>query len=315
MLLNNNSSPISSLYTSSACITAILISSIYLLASYWLIGFKQDQLVLVAIFNGCFFVSQLTRKFIVGFGIFIVFWILFDYMKAFPNYWYQEVHIKDLYLLEKKVFGIAVNGQVLTPNEYWQKHSHTFLNVVTGLFYLSWVPVPLGFATYLFFVNRRQFLYFSLTFLLTNLLGFIVYYVYPAAPPWYVQQYGFQFHAQTPGSAAGLLRFDAYFNSQLFRSLYSKGSNVFAAMPSLHSAYPIVVLYFGIRNKLGFVNILFAFLVVGIWFSAVYNSHHYVADVLAGIVCANLAFWMFHSVLLQNRWFAQRIDAYHKHIL
>lgn len=303
-----------SLYTKNAGTTALLLSVIYLLLSYYLIGFKQDQLVLVGIFNICYFLSFATRKWIVGFGIFIVFWILFDYMKAFPNYLYQPVHIQDLYLLEKNVFGITFQGQVLTPNEYWQRHSHTSLNLLSGLFYLSWIPVPLGFATYLFFVNRRQFLYFSLTFLLTNILGFIVYYVYPAAPPWYVQQYGFQFHAHTPGSAAGLLRFDAYFNGQLFRSLYSKGSNVFAAMPSLHAAYPIIVLYYGIRNKLGYINIVFALLVVGIWFSAVYNSHHYVADILAGIVCANAAFWLFNACFLRNRWLLQRLEAYHNYL-
>jgi len=110
--------------------------------------------------------------------------------------------------------------------------------VLSGLFYLCWIPVPLLFAVFLFYRDRAQFLYFSCTFFLVNILGFIIYYAYPAAPPWYVQQHGFEFYPHTPGSTAGLGRFDVFFNINLFKSLYAKSSNVFAAMPSLHSSLP-----------------------------------------------------------------------------
>jgi hypothetical protein len=82
-------------------------------------------------------------------------------------------------------------------------------------------------------------------------LGFVVYYAYPAAPPWYIQVHGFNFHPLTQGNTAGLARFDKYFNVTIFKSIYSKGSNVFAAMPSLHSSYPVIVVYYGIKNRLG----------------------------------------------------------------
>src|SRR5882757_4617233 len=104
------------------------------------------------------------------------------------------------------------------------------------------MPIPLLFAFYLFRKNKIQFLHFSLAFLFVNLIGFVVYYACPAAPPWYVQQYGFDVNFNTPGNTAGLARFDAYFGINLFHNLYAKSSNVFAAMPSLHSAYPVVVL-------------------------------------------------------------------------
>ncbi|MCC9138608.1 phosphatase PAP2 family protein [Pontibacter silvestris] len=264
----------------------ILLSAGYLLLSYFLVGFKQDQLVLLGLVNGLYFISPVTRKFITGFSVFIVYWILYDYMKAFPNYWFNPVHIESLYNLEKSVFGIQSGGTVLTPNEFWIKCSNPVLDVMSGVFYLTWVPVPLAFAVFLFFKKRKQFIYFALTFLLVNLLGFVVYYLFPAAPPWYVQYFGFDFIAATPGNTAGLARFDAFFHITLFSSIYAKGSNVFAAMPSLHSAYPLIVFYYAVKNKLGSINILFATIMAGIWFSAVYTSHHYVLDVLAGIVCA-----------------------------
>ncbi len=287
-----------------------LISIAYLLISWWLVGFKSDQVVLILIFNTLYYLSAITRKFILGFSIFIVYWIIFDYMKAFPNYNYNTVHIADLYNFEKHLFGIHFQNKIVTPNEYWKLNSITFLDIISGIFYLCWIPVPLAFAAFLFFKNRRQFLLFSLTFVLVNLLGFVVYYLYPAAPPWYVQLNGFVFHPGTPGNTAGLARFDNYFHAGIFKSIYAKGSNVFAAMPSLHSSYPVIVLYYGLKNRLGLVNMFFGLVMVGIWFSAVYASHHYIVDVLAGILCAITGITLFNLIYSRSAWFTRFIDNY-----
>lgn len=282
-------------------LTLSAISLGYLLVSFVLVGFKSDQLFLIGLVNGLYFASSPSRKFVIGFSIFIVYWIIFDYMKAFPNYRYNTVHIESLYLLEKKLFGIPFNGSLLTPNEYWLAHRTTLLNILTGLFYLTWVPIPLAFATYLFFTERPAFYPFALTFVLVNLLGFVVYYLYPAAPPWYIQTYGFAFHPATPGNTAGLGNFDRYFGTALFHSIYAKSSNVFAAMPSLHSSYPVIVLYYGIKRKLGLINVFFFVVMVGIWFSAVYTSHHYVLDVLAGVTSAIVGIALF-NLLAKTSW-------------
>ena len=271
------------------------LSLLYLLACAWLLGYKNDQLFLVLIFNALFYLSGPTRRFILGFSVFVVFWVLFDFMKAFPNFRYHPVHIGDIYALEKRLFGI--HG--LTPNEYWLAHQCTFLDVAAGFFYLCWMPLPLVFAGYLFYKDKTVFLRFALTFLLVNLVGFVIYYVFPAAPPWYVEQYGFVFHSHTPGNTAGLGRWDSYFHIRVFAGLYAKSSNVFAAMPSLHAAYPLTVLYYGIRCRFGWWNALFAMIMGGIWFAAVYASHHYVLDVLCGIGCG------FAGILLFNFCYAK----------
>jgi membrane-associated phospholipid phosphatase len=224
-------------------------------------------------------------------------------MKAFPNYLYNNVHIESLYNAEKQLFGIHLQNQHLTPNEFWRNHTNTFLDVISGIFYLCWVPVPLIFSGYLFFTNREQFMHFALTFLFVNILGFIIYYIYPAAPPWYVQHYGFHFEAHTPGNTAGLHRFDDFFNAGIFNALYAKSSNVFAAMPSLHSSYPLITLYYGLKNKLGAINIIFALITIGIWFAAVYSSHHYILDVLAGVACAIVGIFIFQKFIAPNKRF------------
>jgi inositol phosphorylceramide synthase catalytic subunit len=289
-------------YTVKNLLLIAAVSAAYLLLSYLLIGFKPEQVFLILLFNILYFISAPTRKFILAFSIFIVYWIVFDYMKAFPNYHYQPVHIAGVYNTEKKIFGILFNGNKITPNEYWLRNGNTFLDIMAGVFYLTWIPVPLLFAVYLFFKNRRQFFYFSLTFFLVNILGFIIYYAYPAAPPWYVQQHGFVFYPGTPGNTAGLSRFDNFFHSEIFKSIYAKSSNVFAAMPSLHSSYPVIVFYYGVKNKLGLINILFAIIMAGIWFSAVYTSHHYILDVLMGITCGITGIFLFQRAAEKNKW-------------
>lgn len=291
-------------------LTVTFLSVAYVLLSTWVVGFKSDQIVLVVIFNTCFYASAISRKFILGFSVFIVYWILFDYMKAFPNYTISKVHIADLYNLEKHLFGINFNGRVLTPNEYLKANSKSYLDVIGGLFYLCWIPVPLSFAAYLFFKNRREFLCFAMTFFVVNLLGFVVYYTFPAAPPWYIQEHGFNFIANTPGNTGGLVRFDHFFNVHIFQSIYQKGSNVFAAMPSLHSAYPIIVVYYAFRNHVGAMKVVLITVMIGIWLTAIYTSHHFVLDVLAGMITAIIGINLFNLLFTKVSFLTNFLDSY-----
>ncbi|MGI4867339.1 MAG: phosphatase PAP2 family protein [Janthinobacterium lividum] len=287
------------------------LSVAYLLFSYALIGFRPEQLVLVTLCNGCYFLSDTTRRFITGFSIFVVFWVLYDYMRAFPNYAYRAVDVAQLYHTELRLFGIHSAGKLLTPNEFFLAHHYSALDVLCGLFYLCWVPIPLGFAGYLFFANRRLFFEFSLTFLLVNIIGFIIYYLHPAAPPWFVQQHGLVFIPLKMGSTAGLARFDAFFGVHIFQSIYAKNANVFAAMPSLHSAYPVVVVFYAFRNKTDsfqVFHLFFLLVMVGIWFAAVYNSHHYVLDVLAGISVALTGIGLLRLLLARSAGFRRLLD-------
>jgi len=306
----------SAFYSYKSITIAISVSLLYFITSYFLIGFKTDQLVLAFVFNTCFFASTYTRKFIIGFSIFIVYWIIFDYMKAFPNYTYNTVHIQDLYNAEKALFGININGKIITPNEFWIANHSTWIDVATGIFYLCWIPVPLAFAFYLFVKDKQLFLHFSITFVLVNFIGFVLYYLYPAAPPWYMQQFGTNFIAGTKGNTAGLNRFDSVTGLNVFHNLYAKSSNVFAAMPSLHSAYPLIVVYYGFQKKVGIVaTILFTIVMLGIWFAAIYTSHHYVLDVLAGIAVAVLGILIFQKIMLRIGWYRSMLQSFYERLV
>jgi hypothetical protein len=287
-------------------------SVLYLALMQFLTGLRLEHLVIIALINFLFYASKGTRRFLMGFSIFIVFGILYDIMRVFPNYLFRPVDLAGLYNLEKVLFGITYHGVLLTPSEFFEAIHCEAADLISGFFYINWMPVPIGFAVYLFFTNRKLFLHFSLTFLFVNLIGFCIYYIHPAAPPWYVSQYGFILNLNTLGSSAGLERFDQLIHMNVFGSIYSKNSNVFAAIPSLHCAYPIIVLYYAIKAGCGRANWLFGLFMVGIWFSAVYSGHHYIIDVILGILCA-LAGIAFYKMTLSKQLFYQKfINKYYE---
>ncbi|MGC4116208.1 MAG: phosphatase PAP2 family protein [Myxococcales bacterium] len=149
-----------------------------------------------------------------------------------------------------------------------------------------------GYATYLaevgvaavvlFLLRSPRFRTLTWGFLFTGSLGLVGYLLYPAAPPWYVAAHG-------PGpadpsvvsSAAGAVRFDALLGTDFFASFYSRNPNPFAAMPSLHSAFPVVVAY-AVWDRGWRWRVPAAAYACLIWFSAVYLDHHWILDVVAG---------------------------------
>ena len=279
----------------------LAICFIYFIWVYFFVGIRSDHFALLFIVLGGYLTHTYSRKLVSAFFIFIIYWVIYDSMRVFPNYEFNTIYIEEPYLLEKELFGIELNDQIVTPNEYFLTNNSAFLDVLSGFFYINWVPIPLLFALYLFYKNKELLIQFLAAFLFVNLLGFVVYYSYPAAPPWYFHEYGTQIIHNTPGNAAGLLRFDSFFGIDVFRSLYEKNANVFAAMPSLHSAYPIIVLFFGIKQKLRSGIIIFALFLMGIWFAAVYSFHHYIIDILAGIICALTGLFIFEWIIIKNK--------------
>lgn len=280
------------------------------------VGLRPEHLLMVSVFLILFFAGKPTRKLAVGLLPFFIFGISYDWMRVYPNYEANPIDVRNLYDLEKSLFGIEENGVLLIPCEYFALHHSVIADLLAGFFYLCWVPVPIAFGLWLYLKkDRRLYLRFSMVFLLVNLIGFMGYYIHPAAPPWYAINYGFEAILNTPGNTAALGRFDELVGLPVFDSLYSRNSNVFAAIPSLHAAYMVVAFYYAIVKKSHpAIIITFAILMCGIWFTAVYSSHHYIIDVLLGITCALLGILLFEKVLMKINGFARFFDRYYNYI-
>ncbi len=284
-------------FTKKNIIINTLLAILYLIWSHFAGGIRPEHYFLVFLWFLMYYTHEKTRRFILGFSIFIIYWIIYDSMRILPNYEVSTVHIKQPYELEKFLFGITFQHNLMTPNEYFELVHTKFLDLISGLFYINWVPIPIAFGVYLYFTDKTLFTKFSVVFLLVNIFGFIIYYIYPAAPPWYVKLYGFDLHFGVPGNTAGLGRFDKLTGIPIFAGLYEKNANVLAAMPSLHASYPVIVVFYAIKKRLAWVNIFFVLFMLGIWFSAVYSGHHYIIDILAGATLALIVLFAFEKIL------------------
>lgn len=281
-------------------IATAIIAALYLLWTTWVVGMRSDHLQFLFFLLLMVTCHTWTRTLTYSFIFFILFWVIYDSMRILPNYEVNDVHILQPYLFEKHWLGITHDGVRLTLNEYFRIHAHPIFDLFAGVFYLTWVPVPLALGIYFFFTDKARLLQFSAAYLFTNLIGFTIYYMYPAAPPWYVDLYGDVQRMDIPGHAAQLLRFDEQIGFPLFEQMYSKNANVFAAIPSLHAAYPVVTWFYA--RKAGLTRFSWFVLVdiIGIWFAAVYSFHHYLIDVLLGGFCALTAILVFEKVVMKG---------------
>ena len=296
-------------------LTAVAVLLLFLLMTALFIGLRPEHVAMAVLLGVLFFASPYTRKLLMTLLPFVIFAVSYDWMRVWPNYKVNDIDVAGLYTAEKTLFGIDVDGVRMTLCEFFNEHHAVVADFFAGLFYLWWVPVPVLFALFLVLRGRRALaLRFSVVFLLVNLIGFAGYYIHPAAPPWYVMEYGFEPVLGTPGNVAGLGRFDALVGMEIFAPMYGRNANVFAALPSLHSAYVLVAFVYAIMGRCKkWLIALFGVITVGIWFTAVYSGHHYLIDVLLGILCALVGILLFEQVLM--RWpafrrFMERYTAY-----
>ena len=261
----------------------IVFSILYLSWFYFVVGLElKNWIFLVAMFI-CLFVIPSLRKSILALSPLFMFLILYDSLRILPYYNTFEIHNKDLFLIEQSWFSI----NNITLSEYFLNHHHSFLDLIGGFSYLTWFPFPAGFALFLLYKKRHALTFRFLSgFLVTNLIGFIFYITYPAAPPWYFLEYGEEIIKSTKGSAGSLVRFDDLIGLPIYKSLYANNGYIFGAIPSLHCAYPMVLSFYSFKYGNKWLSALFVLTVVLIWFTAVYSLHHYVVDVLLGIICA-----------------------------
>ena len=132
-----------------------MLSLAYLGLAYFFIGWRPDHLYLWLALLIAYFASAFSRKIFWAFLFFLIYWLLYDMLRIYPNYRVNSVNIAELYNLEKSLFGIRTTAGILTPNEYAAAHTHPFLDILAPSFYLCWVPVPMLLSFICFLWTRH----------------------------------------------------------------------------------------------------------------------------------------------------------------
>jgi hypothetical protein len=256
-----------------------------------------------------------ARRFLLDWSPFIALWIAYDFMRGIVDDLAGKIHILGPYRLERILFGWLGRGEI--PNFWWigfqAAHARAgwkrTLDAFTSGFYAMHMaaPIVLGWIFWNTLKDRRIFYRFMLAFSLTTWVSFLTYFLFPSAPPWYVRDFGFiQPEPAFKGAGAGnLVAADRWIGVPLFESVYKHlNPNKFAAIPSLHSAFPLVIFLFCLK-RFGRRAWPVALYPLGIWFSAVYLNHHYIIDiVLAWIyvgVCVGISErWLYPALFVRG---------------
>jgi len=248
------------------------------------VGWRQDHTILLILIVVLVLLHRKSYGAVLAFSGIILFWISYESLTLYPNYLVSKVHVLEPYNWELSWFGIMDNGRLVIPCEWFATRTNDVLSFIAGFSYLLWIPAPMAYASYLLFKDKSALFEFTFGFLTICLFGFVFYYSYPAAPPWYYLENGNGTDFTIPGSEGLLSEFDRLVGSPIFKGIYAKGGNVFCAIPSLHSAYPVLCLLAALRRKTYVMTSIFFIWGLGTWFAAVYSQHHYVVAHLLGMV-------------------------------
>lgn len=275
----------------------LVLTVAYFLVIHLTMGLRPEHLLLAVFILGCYFLHPKSRAFVLDFLPLAFFGILYDFLRIYPKAWAGPIHVQWPYELERMLFGIPTADGRIIPSAFFQIHNAPWIDFITGFVYSLHMIVPTGFAFYVWLKDRAFIQRFNWTFFIVNVLAFATYIALPVAPPWYVLKYGF-----LPGDwsvlpePAGLARFDALLGTSYYHDVYSKSAWVFGAVPSMHAGFPFLVVFFArkILSPKGWIPL--ALLMVTVWFSAVYLAHHYVIDLIAGVL------YVLAAVALQRLW-------------
>ena len=224
----------------------------------------------------------------IPFAIYVLFFRYYIFIREWSGV--AEISRPNIHILpwlEETVFQCQ-------PHRILAKFAHPILDFIAAIPYLVHFPLPVLFGLYLLADKRRRPLIYTFLWCAgwVNLSALSIQFFFPTAPPWFADSAVFnkddgKLISVSPNEA-GFQRLDARLGVTIFHSIYSKSPVMFGAMPSLHVAWPMIILM-----SRPWVNKKFAaFHVCWITWAALYSNHHYGVDAMAGILLVVLVFFM-----------------------
>jgi len=259
----------------------------WLLAAFWAVRgqLRWEHVALAVLSTVLSYWSVWTKRLYLGILPIGLVGVLYDSMRLVKNVGLtpESVHVCDVRAIDQRFFGIDLNGTRATWHDYFQQHPSLFLDLYCAIPYGIFIGVVIAYSVYLFRRDYPGLQRFTWSFLALNVAGFITYHVYPAAPPWYYHHYGCAVDLATHASEGpNLARVDAWLGIPYFAGVYGRSSDVFGAVPSLHVAYPLLMLIDGFRRHRWLGRVLLIWFYLSMCFAAVYLDHHWIFDVVLG---------------------------------
>lgn len=256
---------------------------------------KPYHWLLLLLIPGSVLAAERGRRFLLDWAPLFTSWVVYDRMRWVQPFLLDRVQVEGPLALERAIFGWTAGGAIpahaLKP---WMDASAATpwgeaLSLLLQVVYLSHVVVyPTLFAVWWFRGrtrerDRRRFVRHAWAFTALNALGFVGYLAVPVAPPWWVTLHGAA--TPTPALVASAPLAEAI-HGAIVQHTIATAPNWFAAFPSLHGAYPVLLLALNWREGRGRWLALAGVYGALMWTSTVVLNLHYIVDLVAGALLA-----------------------------
>lgn len=262
-------------------VTVLLLAIALLIAkrSIW----TPDTLLIIVLVVGVIFGR--ARDFVVRFVPFLGLLIAYDSFRSIADDLNHTIHFTEMINFDRWVAA----GQLPTvwlQSVLWHGHVQWYDFYFYFLYTIHFLA-PVVFALILWKYRPRYYWPFVWAFVIVSFAGFITYVLFPAAPPWMAKELGLiaePLHRISSDVwwAMGVTNF-----SEVYKNL---SPNEVAAVPSLHSAYPLLGSMFMIA-AFGWRKVWWLLIYpLSMWIGVTYLGEHYVMDIAVSILYVVLAF-------------------------
>ena len=229
-----------------------------------------------------------------------VFGVLFvyDLLRGYADDLSASAHVFPQMHADEWLFG-GTTPTVLLQQRFFTVGDPRWWDFAAWFIYMSHFFVALGVAAVLWKVAHHRFRRFMAMFLALTLAGFATYVVIPAVPPWLASRNG----DLEPTTRLILSMWD-HLGVEKASAVFSGGNryaNDVAALPSLHGAYPALLMLYFWRESQGWMRAALVAYPILMCITLVYAAEHYVVDVLMGWAYAGAVFVATMAILRRHR--------------
>ena len=225
---------------------------------------------------------------------FLVLFLSYEYLRGLGSKTGLGHH--DVTGLERALFGGQVPSLAL-QQAFYHPGSIAWYDIAATAFYFLHFAFPLAVGYLLWISARPVFLRYSRALLAMSFAAFFFYLLLPVAPPWIAVAGVVKIISHTLPSYTDIPGIGT--PATVYHFFYA---NQYAAMPSMHAAYPLLAALFAFRLFRWRSLPLFAYTAC-VWLSIVYLGEHYVVDILGGVVFVAAAYLGEEAL---THWWAQR---------
>ncbi len=244
------------------------------------LGWQHLGLALLA--WACVAPAPAARRFVRDWWPMILFWLSYDLMRIFSADLLSRVSVEEPYRWESALFR-APDGSIWPFFFARWTASHVTdswfrpLALYCNLIYLSQLFAIPGVFMVLWLRRSEHFKALIWSFTALHVMTLVIYYAYPAAPPWWVWENGLTAPTLQRSAPMGLAR------GSVLAGLFHLSPNRFAAIPSLHGAYPLLLtVMLALGRERWQLTACAAIYTASMWFACVFLNQHYIIDLLIG---------------------------------